>query len=182
LGVLGVLGEEKVLWRGRPTVLAFTNMLAGGTLLIVLSSMVAFLVPLPSIRYFSLAGLTVGAFIMVLALFLSQAYAYTVTSAKLRKEYCFVASSIEEVPLREVTNIVVVQDAVGRLLGFGTVRADTSGTAYGGIVFKGVKNPHEIFKAIADARNTAEKPVENPYNVMHVRGESYGSVEKCLNL
>jgi len=176
------LGEEKVLWRSRPTVLAFTDMLAGGTLLIVLSSVVALLVPLPSIRYFSLAGLTVGAFIMVLALFLSQAYAYTVTSAKLRKEYRFVASSTEEVPLRKVTNIFVVQAVVGRLLGFGTVRADTAGTAYRGIAFEGVKKPHEIFKTIADARNTAEKPVENPHNDTNMRGESYGSVEGCLNL
>jgi hypothetical protein len=46
-----------------------------------------------------------------------------------------------------------------------------------GIVFKGVKNPHEIPKVIADARNVAEKRVENPYNVTYVRGESYGSVE-----
>lgn len=152
-----VLGEKKVLWRGKPTVLAFADMLAGGTLLTVLSSVVAFLVPLPYMRYFSLAGLIAAAFFIILAFFLSQSYTYTVTGGKLRKEYCFVASSNEEVPFSEVTNIVVVQGVLGRVLGFGTVRADTAGTAYSGMAFKGVKNSHEIFKVVSEAKKAAEK-------------------------
>jgi uncharacterized membrane protein YdbT with pleckstrin-like domain len=147
---------------GKPTVLAFIDMIAGGSLLMIISFAMAWLLPLRSIRYFSLADSIVGAYIIVLAFFLSEAYTYIVTDEELRKKYRFFASSTETVPLREVTNIIVVQDFFGRLLGFSTIRADTAGTAYTGIVFKGLKNPDEAFKTISEARNAADKPVEDP--------------------
>lgn len=156
------MGEERVLWRARPTVLAFIDMIAGGSLLIIMSFVAALLLPLTSIRYFSLAGSIVGASILGLAFFLSKAYTYIVTDEELRKEYRFFTSSTETVPLREVTNIMFVQDVVGRLLGFGTIRADTAGTAYTGIIFKGVKNLDEAFKMIIEAKKAADKRVENP--------------------
>jgi len=57
----------------------------------------------------------------------------------------------EEVPLESVTNVIVYQDVFGRIFGFGTVRADTAGTAYMGISFVGVENPGVCAKIIRDA-------------------------------
>ena len=49
------------------------------------------------------------------------------------------AVRVDEAPFEKVTNVVVEQDVVGRIFGFGDVRFDTDGTA-----FKGVKNPVEV--------------------------------------
>jgi len=154
--------EGKEVWRGKPTVLAFIDTLSGGALLMIVSGVAAVHIHLRVIYLISLVGLIGGAVIIALVFLVSQAYTYVVTRKKLRKEYRFIAFTVEEVPLQEVTNVIVAQNIVGRLFGFGTIKADTAGTSYAGIVFRGVKGPDRVFKAITDAKNRIDKQPENP--------------------
>ena len=148
---------EKILWEGRRTVKSFYDMIFCGSLLIVVSSLTPLFLALPGIEYFTLFGLLVGACLFILAIFLSLSYRYVVTERALRKEYSFFARSREEVPLERITNVVVSQDIVGRMLGFGNVRADTAGTAYMGISFIGVEDPYGCAETIRRAIENVKK-------------------------
>ena len=148
---------EKILWEGRRTVKSFYDMIFCGSLLIIVSVLTPLFLALPGIEYFALFGLLVGAFLFLLALFLSFSYRYVVTERALRKEYSFFARSREEVPLERITNVVVSQDIVGRMLGFGNVRADTAGTAYMGISFIGVEDPYGCAETIRRAIENVKK-------------------------
>jgi len=62
------------------------------------------------------------------------------------------AVRVDEAPFEKVTNVVVEQDVVGRIFGFGDVRFDTDGTA-----FKGVKNPVEVKRRVEEALEKAAR-------------------------
>ena len=143
------MGGEEVLWRGKPTVLAFYDMLAGGAFIMLVGGVSARLSPFKPLAYLGLLGVAVGGVVVALAFMLSRAYTYMVYVDRLRREYRFVASSVEEVPVEAVTNTIVLQDVVGRIFNFGTVRIDTAGTPYPGMIFKGVKNPEEPYRVIS---------------------------------
>lgn len=130
------MSKEEVVWRGKPTVLAFYDVLVGGFMLIAVSAAVAWLLP-----WLSLVGAACGAVLVLVAFAKAQANTYTVTGKVVRREYRFVAVRIDEAPLEKVTDTVVVQGLVGRVLGFGDIRFDTAGTTFAGVEFKGVKNP-----------------------------------------
>ena len=66
----------------------------------------------------------VGGAVVALAFMLSRAYTYMVYGDRLCREYRFVASSVEEVPVEAVTNTIVLQDVIGKIFNFGTVRID----------------------------------------------------------
>jgi len=148
---------EKILWEGRRTVKSFYDMIFCGGFLILVSILMPLFLALPGIEYFTLFGLLVGACLFILAIFLSLSYRYVVTERALRKEYSFFARLREEVPLERITNVVVSQDIVGRMLGFGNVRADTAGTAYMGISFIGVEDPYGCAETIRRAIENVKK-------------------------
>ena len=56
-----------------------------------------------------------------------------------------------------ITNVVVRQDVVGRMFGFGNVRADTAGTAHMGISFIGIEDPYRCAEIIRKAIENAKK-------------------------
>jgi len=147
---------EKILWEGKRCLKSFYDMILCGALLIIVRCL-TLLLKIPGIEYFVLFGMLAGASLFLLALFLSLSYRYVITEDLLRKEYCFFASSREEVPLESVTNIVVYQDVIGRALDFGTVRADTAGTPYMGISFVGVKDPYECANLVRRVVRNARK-------------------------
>ena len=99
--------EEKEVWSGKPIVLAFIDVLSGGALLMIVSGVAAVHIHLRVIYLISLVGLIGGAVIIALVFLVSQAYTYVVTSKKLRKEYRFIAFTVEEVPLQEVTDVML---------------------------------------------------------------------------
>jgi len=148
---------EKILWEGRRTVKSFYDMIFCGGLLIAVSILTPLFLDLPGIEVFALLGLLAGASLFLLAVFLSLSYRYVVTERALRKEYSFFARLREEVPLERITNVVVSQDVVGRMLGFGNVRADTAGIAYMGISFIGVEDPYGCVETIRRAIENVKK-------------------------
>jgi uncharacterized membrane protein YdbT with pleckstrin-like domain len=151
------LQDEKVIWTGKPTVLAFYEGLAVGGLLLAIS--IALLaVPFPAVSRLSAVGMAFGALVVVLTLLRAYANIYTITSRRVCREYRLWAVAVEEAPLEKVTNVVVEQDVVGRAFGFGTVRADTAGTRFGGIIFRGVKKPREVKNYMVEAAGTPLKP------------------------
>lgn len=145
--------DEKVVWTGKPTVLAFYEGLAVGVLLLAVS--IALLaVPFPPVSRLSAIVVAFGVLVVVLTILRAYANTYTITSRRVCREYRLWAVAIEEAPLEKVTNVVVEQDVVGRVLGFGTVRANTAGTTFRGVVFRGVKNPRKVKEHIVEATGT----------------------------
>ena len=146
-----------MIWSEKPTVLAFYDGLACGELLAAASIAIYALFPATPYWWVPALGLALAALTVVFSFVRAWAYTYTLTEENLRREYRFFVSSTEEVPLRQVTNILVEQDVVGRLLSFGAIRADTAGTAYGGIIFRGIRNLDKAFKAMSEAKKAADK-------------------------
>jgi len=152
-----MLGGEKVLWTGKPTVLAFCDGLAIGVLLLAVS--IALLaVPLLTVFWFSVTGVVLGASIIFLTFLKAYANTYIITSNRVCREYRLWVIAIEEAPLEKVTNVVVEQDAAGRIFRFGTVKAETAGTTFKGVVFHGVRNPAEVKERIVEAARTLTQP------------------------
>jgi len=145
--------DEEVVWSGKPTVLAFYDGLFGGVLLIAAS---ALLFALPGLVWLSAAGIICGFLLIAFAFIKARANTYVLTDRCVRRQYRFVAVKVDEAPLEKVTNTVVEQDVVGRIFGFGDVRFDTAGTAFTGVLFKGVKKPYEV-KKLAEERRRSYK-------------------------
>lgn len=139
--------SEEVFWKGKPTVLAFYQVFAGGALLIAVSVLLPLL--LPRTVFLSALGIACGLLLFTFAFINAWANTYTVTSKGIRRQYCFVVVRVEEASFDKITNTVLEQDVVGRIFGFGDVRFDTAGTQFAGVLFKGVKNPVEV-KRLAD--------------------------------
>lgn len=139
--------EEKVVWSGKPTVWAFLDGILGGLLLVAVS------ITLLTFRFafahwVSMLGFACAALMVLFALARVAANTYTISNRAVRRVYRLVTVRIDEAPLRSITNTVVTQGVVGRILNFGDVRCDTAGTIFPGVLFKGVKSPVEVKKVI----------------------------------
>lgn len=141
---------EEACWK--PVVWAFWDGLVGGAALIIASCMLL-QYPFTVARNIAGAGVALGAVMMLLAFARAAANTYILTESHVRRVYRLIAVRIDEAPLTEVTNIVVERSLIGRILGFGDVRCDTAGTMFGGVLFKGVKNPEEVAEAIKARAN-----------------------------
>lgn len=137
---------EKVVWRGKPVILAFYDGLLGGVLLLVVSF---FPLSFPGFVWLSLLGLLCGALLIVLAYVKARANTYSITEKHVIREYRFIVTRVDEAALDKVTDIVVEQGILGRVFNFGNLRFDTAGTLFQGVIFEGVKNPYDV-KKIAD--------------------------------
>ncbi len=142
----GSASSEGVLWSGKPTVLAFYDALAGGALLIIVSALIFAL--LPFVAPLSAIGVACGLLLMAFAFIKAWANTYTVTDSHVRRQYRFVAVRVEEAAFDRITNTVLEQDVIGRILGFGDIRFDTAGTPFMGVLFKGVRNPGGVKRLI----------------------------------
>jgi uncharacterized membrane protein YdbT with pleckstrin-like domain len=147
--------EEGLHWVGKPTVLAFYDGLVGGALLIVVSVLLLAL-PFPSVVWLSVLGVASGILLMFFAFVKAMANTYIITDKCVRREYRFVAVKVDEASFDKITNTVMEQDVVGRVLKFGDVRCDTAGSPFMGVLFKGVKNPAEVKKRIDEKLRKVE--------------------------
>jgi uncharacterized membrane protein YdbT with pleckstrin-like domain len=141
------LSEEKVVWSGKPTVLAFYDALVGGVLLVAVSILLL-ATPLSTLPWLSALGVVCGGALILVAFMKAWANSYVLTEKCVRRSYRFVTVRVEEAPIEKITNTVVEQDVVGRILNFGDVRFDTAGTSFAGVLFKGVKNPEGVKKSV----------------------------------
>jgi len=141
---------ENVVWRGKPVVWAFADGLAGGAILIAVS----LLLPATGFAiasYIAAVGVACGILMILFAVVRACANTYIVTEESVRREYRFIVVRVEEAKYDMITNIVVEQGILGRLLGFGDVRCDTAGTAFLGVLFKGVRKPLQVKGIIEEA-------------------------------
>ena len=146
---------EKVVARVKPTVLAFYEGLISGAILIAVSLFLVAQSSAPLIQWFSAAALALGILNITLSFLRAWASAYIVTDKGVRAEYRFVTVEILEVPHEKITDIIVQQGPLGRLLGFGTVRVDSAGTTFKGAVLRGVRNPEDLKRIISEQRSGA---------------------------
>jgi uncharacterized membrane protein YdbT with pleckstrin-like domain len=141
---------EKVMAREKPTVLAFYDGLAGGAILIIISLALILTLAYTLFWWFPFLGLAVGALLISLAFLNAWANTYLITDRGVRREYRLIAVEVSEIPYDRATNVVVLQDIVGRVFRFGTVRVDSAGTPFKGVVFRGVRRPEEIRRLILE--------------------------------
>ena len=150
------LNLEKIVWEGKPTVLSFYHGIIGGTFLTTVSIVILIMFPHAVLYWVSVAGFAVGA-LMVSSIFIgTEANTYVITDKCVRWEYRLFTIEAHEVPFEQITNITVFQGIVGKVLKFGNVRADSAaGEFFGGVVFRGVREPGEVKKKIMVARERA---------------------------
>ncbi|MBO3809754.1 MAG: PH domain-containing protein [Candidatus Brockarchaeota archaeon] len=151
----GSVSPERVLWSGKPTVLAFYDVLVGGALLIVVSALV--FTSLPFTGLLSAIGVVCGFLLIALAFVNAWANTYIVADRCVRRRYSFVAVRVEEAVFDKITNTVSEQGVVGRIFGFGDIRFDTAGTLFMGVLFKGVRNPAEVKRLVDEGLKELEK-------------------------
>jgi len=141
---------ENVVWRGKPVAWAFADGFAGGAILIAVS----LLLPATGFAiasYIAAVGVACGILMILFAVVRACANTYIVAEDSVRREYRLVAVRVEEAKYDMITNIVVEQGILGRLLGFGDVKCDTAGTAFLGVLFRGVRKPLQVKEIIEGA-------------------------------
>lgn len=149
---------ENVLWTGKPSLWAFYGFYVVGILVIVSTAGVASLFQLPLWVLGIMPLFVAGMFLLPLRF--QKAWTFTLTDRSISSEFCFWVRRQRTAPLQQVTNVTVDQGFVGRLLGFGDVRADTAGTPFMGVRFWGVRDPLRVGKRIKETRVVTRLLVE----------------------
>ena len=147
---------EEVCWK--PVVWAFWDGIVGGALLAAVSALLLFY-RFTLAHIIAVVGLALGAVMIFLAVARAAANTYFLSKSHVRRVYRLVVVRVDEAPLDKITNVVVEQGVLGRILGFGDVRCDTAGTAFAGVLFKGVKRPESIAEAIRGRIEAARRQI-----------------------
>jgi len=87
----------------------------------------------------------------LLAYLRASAYTFTLTDTYVSVEYRLITAYRLEAPLAKITDVMVEQDPMGRLLGYGTVRLSTAGTGFPGLRLIGLRDPWVVRKIIVEA-------------------------------
>lgn len=144
---------EKVLWRGKPVLLAFFYLLLAGGMAVLTGLIAVIAIPSTLTAIVFAVAVVFCAAMFLLAEAVRRAHTFVLTNQRIRSEFRFWATSVQEAPLRTITNVSVFQDLVARVFGFGTIRADTAGTPFPGVVFFGVRDfsgVHENIRRAVD--------------------------------
>ena len=94
------------------------------------------------------------------------ASAYRVTTERVTQHAGLIARNMSEVEVGDIRNVQIMQGAIERLLGVGSVGVSTSGQSGFEITFSGVINPEAVADLVRDARKDSERrsPNEEPEN------------------
>ena len=139
---------ETVLQRWHPTLAYFWPLPAAGMLCLVLALVVGLsLLGRWALLFIALA-VAFCTLSIALARYLVGCYTFILTDRRIREEFRLWVVDVREAPLGRVTNVTVFQDFVGRVLNFGSVRVDTAGTPFPGVLFRGVRDPLRVQKII----------------------------------
>lgn len=149
--------NKTVRWEGKPTLAAFYHFYLVGALLLGTTSMITASTSIPPIIF----GVTIpfACLMFVLPLLFQRAWNFTLTSERVESSFTLWVRRRREAPLEKITNIVVNQGVIGRLLGFGSVRIDTAGTPFPGVKFWGVRDPLKVEEKVRNSQNLAGIPV-----------------------
>ncbi|MEM1792728.1 MAG: PH domain-containing protein [Thermofilaceae archaeon] len=147
---------EEVCWK--PVVWAFWDGIVGGALLAAVSALLLFY-RFALAHVIAVVGLALGAAMILLAVVRAAANTYFLSKSHVRRVYRLVVVRVDEAPLDKITNVVVEQGVLGRILGFGDVRCDTAGTAFAGVLFKGVKRPESVAETIRGRIEAARRQI-----------------------
>ena len=138
--------EEEVIWEGSPNLAAFYGFYVVGGLALALAAVVAANLGLPLWTWGIVLPFCSAMFL--LPLLFQRAWRFAVTSWAVRSEFSLFVHRRSEAPLRKITDIVVNQGFIDRLLRIGEVRFDTAGTPFPGVSFWGVRDPSEVAEKI----------------------------------
>jgi membrane protein YdbS with pleckstrin-like domain len=122
--------REKAVWRGSPDLAAFYGFYAVGALILALTALAAAAAGLPWLWCISLPF---SILMFALPPLFRRAWRYTVTGEVIRSEFSLVIRRALEAPARSVTNVVVSQGPIERLLRVGEVRFLTAGAPGAGL-------------------------------------------------
>jgi len=138
--------KEKTIWEGSPELAAFYGFYVIGGLALALTVVVA--ATLGLLLWVWGAVLPFCSAMFILPILFQRAWRFTVTDWIVRSEFNFFMHRRSEAPLRKITDIVVNQGFIDRLLRIGEVRFDTAGTLFPGVSFWGVRDPTSVAEEI----------------------------------
>jgi uncharacterized membrane protein YdbT with pleckstrin-like domain len=140
------VAKEKTIWEGSPELVAFYGFFAVGILTLILTVVVAGTLGLPLWAWG--IALPFCSAMFTLPLLFQRAWRFTVSDRGVRSEFNLWVRRAREAQLGEVTDLVIDQGFVDRLLRIGEIRFDTAGTFFQGVSFWGVRDPFEVRKKI----------------------------------
>ena len=138
------VAAETILWRGRPSYLAYTGLYILGVAALVLSYTYSF---------FEIWGTALGAFLIIVSIMDRNSKVYTITDKEIRSRSNMHRYSIE-IPLKKITSINLQRRVLEKLFGLGTVKivSDVSAKKKTEIEFKWLSNWRKIMQKIEELR------------------------------
>jgi hypothetical protein len=135
---------ETILWRGRPSYLAYTLFYIMGVVFLVLGYLYSF---------FEIWAIALGAFLIIISIMDRNSKVYTITDTKIRLRSNMHRYNIE-IPVKKITDINLQRRSFEKLFGLGTVRivSEVSAKRKTEIEFKGLSNWREIMQKIETLR------------------------------
>jgi len=119
------------------------------------------LAPLSLYWYWILGLLTVwilglGLVFIILGLLKMNRWKYELTTERLKVRYGFLSTTRREADLDRIQDVVIHQSFVGKILGYGSLYFNTSGTSGYEIIFDDVSNPEALKERFRELRNTKQ--------------------------
>ena len=146
---------DNIIWHGEPTVLSFYETLIGSGLLCAASIVTFVMFSKTSFWWGSVLGLLVAVLVLGFAFNKAWSTTYIISEYGVRREFHFIVFEVNELPLNKITDVIVSQDIVGRIFGFGTVRVGSCSISFQEVLFSGVRRPEEVRRIIFEARKKA---------------------------
>ena len=131
---------ETILWRGRPSYLAYGILYIFGVLFIVLGALHSF---------FTAWSIALGVFLIVVSIMDRNGKVYVITGTKIISK-ANMHRYIVEIPVKKITGINLQRGILEKLFGLGTVKivSEVAKRPKVEIVLKGISNWREIMQKI----------------------------------
>lgn len=141
-----------MVWRGKPTYESFYPLPLAGGVAVFCSALGFMALPAGWAAMLLLASAAFCAGMCFFAGVLANSYSFVLTDQRVRGEFRLWVVRVWEVPVDKITDAVVVQGLVGRVLRFGHVRVDAAGTLFPGLLIRGVRDPLEVCELVHRVR------------------------------
>lgn len=161
-GWVTLTDDEEVLWRGRPTVVAYLRrfvtpvllVVVGVAILAVATDSVGLGVSLPAWLpagtiglLFVVAGLLVAGWVVIQW----RSVSYLLTSEEVYRKQGVVSRRVQNLRLDQIQNTSFTQTVLGRLASHGDIHIETAGSHGAEITFEDVPDPQRVLGYITEA-------------------------------
>lgn len=152
---------ERVVWRGRPTLVHFMGRtilglvvaVFGILLWLVIENVIQTGVQIPAV----IPGGLIGGLLVLIGLAISArrllewwSTRYLVTSREVYKKSGLISRDVTNLNLNQIQNTTFTQSVTGRLLSYGDVLIETAGSSGTEVTFANVSDPEDVVGTISE--------------------------------